>query len=83
MHVCDCALGVGGRGIQHVRNSPIRQELTVDWHFQVLDVAIAAKDLAQVRLVDVLCEFFDHDLCAARLAVGARWADGSRARVAA
>jgi hypothetical protein len=79
VHVRNCALGIRRRGIQHVGNSAVRQELAVDRHFQVLNVAVGTKDFAQVCFVDVFCEFFDHDLCAARLAVGARWACGSRA----
>jgi len=71
VHVRDSTLGVRGRGIQHVGDSTVRQELPVDRHFEVLDVAVAAEDLAQVCFVDVLGEFFDHDLGAAWLAVGA------------
>lgn len=83
VHVRYRALGVRWRGIQHVGDSAVRQELPVDRHLEVLDVAVAAEDLAQVRLVDVFCEFFYDDLAAAWLAVGAGWARGSRARVAA
>ena len=83
MHVRDRALGVRRRRIQHVRDSAVRQKLPVDRHFEVLDVAVAAEDLAQVGFVDVFGEFFDHDFGAAWLAVGARWAGGARARGAA
>jgi hypothetical protein len=79
VHVRDRALGIRGRGIQHVRYPAVGEELAVDRHFQVFDVAVGAEDLAQVCFVDVFCEFFDHDLCAAWLAVGACWADGARA----
>lgn len=75
MHVCDRALGVRGRGIQDVSYSAVRQELPVDRHFQVLDVTVAAKDLAQVCFVDVFRELFNDDFGAAWLgAVGAGWA---------
>lgn len=46
VHVRDRALGVRGRGIQHVGDSAVRQELAVDRHFEVLDGAVAAEDLA-------------------------------------
>ena len=82
VHVRNRTLCIRRGGIQHVRDPAVRQELAVDRHLEVLDVAIAAEDLAQVRLVDVLCEFFYDDFGAARLAVGAGWAGGSRARVA-
>lgn len=82
VHVRYRTLGICWSGIQHIRDSAVRQELPVDRHLQVLDVAIAAENLAQVRLVDVLCEFFYNDFGAARLAVRAGWARGSRARVA-
>jgi len=83
VHVRDRALGIRWRGIQHVGDPAVRQELPVDRHLEVLDVAVAAEDLAQVRLVDVLCEFFYDDFGATWLAVGAGGAGGSRARVAA
>lgn len=79
MHVRDSTLGICGRGIQHVGDSAVRQELAVDRHFEVLDVAVAAEDFAQVGFVDVFGEFFDHDFGAAWLAVGAGWAGGARA----
>lgn len=72
MHVCNSALGVRRRGIQYVRNAAVRQELAVDWHFQILNVAIVPEDLAQVRFIDVFCELLDHDFGAARLAFWAR-----------
>jgi hypothetical protein len=75
VHVCYRALGVRGRGIEHIRYPAVRQELPVDRHFQVLDVAVAAEDLAQVCFVDVFCELFNDDFGAAWLgAVGAGWA---------
>ena len=70
VHVRDGALGVRGRGVQHVGDAAVRQELPVDRHLEVLDVAVAAEDLAQVRLVDVFRQLFYHDLRAAWL----RWA---------
>ena len=70
MHVCNRILGVRGCGVQHIGNPSIRQELFVDGHLEVLNLAVVAEDLAQVALVDVLGEFLDHDLCAA-WAVGA------------
>ena len=82
VHVGYRVLCICRRGIQHVGDAAVRQKLAVDGHLQVLDVAVAAEDLAQVRLVDVFCEFFNDDFGAARLAVGAGWARGSRARVA-
>ena len=75
VHVCDRALGVRRGGIQHVCYTTIRQELPVDRHFQVLDVAVAAEDLAQVCFVDVFRELFNDDFRAAWLgAVRAGWA---------
>jgi hypothetical protein len=75
VHVCDRALGVRGRGIQNVRYAAVRQELPVDRHFEVLDVAVAAEDLAQVCFVDVFRELFNDDFGAAWLgAVWASWA---------
>lgn len=75
VHVCDRALGVRGRGIQDVSYSAVRQELPVDRHFQVLDVAVAAEDLAQVCFVDIFRELFNDDFGAAWLgAVGTGWA---------
>jgi hypothetical protein len=79
VHVRNRALGVRRRGIQHVCDSAVRQELAVDRHLEVLDVAVAAEDFAQVGFVDVFCEFFYDDFGAAWLAVGARWAGGARA----
>lgn len=70
VHVCNRILGVRGCGVQHIGNASIRQELFVDGHLEVLNLAVVAEDLAQVALVDVLGEFLDHDLCAA-WAVGA------------
>jgi hypothetical protein len=83
VHVRDRTLGIRWRGIQHVGDSAVRQELPVDRHLEVLDVAVAAEDLAEVCFVDVFGEFFYDDFGAAWLAVGARWAGGARARVAA
>jgi hypothetical protein len=75
VHVCDCALGVRGRRIQHIRYPAVRQELPVDRHFQVLDRAVAAEDFAQVCFVDVFRELFNDDFGAAWLgAVRAGWA---------
>jgi hypothetical protein len=75
VHVCDRALGVRGRGIQHIRYPAVRQELPVDRHFQVFNIAVAAEDLAQVCFVDVFRELFNDDFGAAWLsAVRAGWA---------
>jgi hypothetical protein len=79
VHVRDRALGVRWRRIQHVGDSAIRQKLPVDRHLEVLDVAVAAEDLAEVGFVDVFGEFFYDDFGTAWLAVGARWAGGARA----
>lgn len=72
MHVRDGALGVRRRSIEDVRNAAVRQELAVDWHFQILNVAVVPEDLAQVRFIDVFGELLDHDFGAARLAFWAR-----------
>lgn len=76
VHVRYGALGVRGRGVQHVRDPAVRQKLPVDGHLEVLDVAVAAEDFAQVRFVHVLGELLDHDLRAARLS---GWAPAARA----
>jgi hypothetical protein len=73
--MCDSALGVRRGGIQHVGYPAVRQELPIDRHFQILDIAVAAEYLAQVCFVDVLRELFNDDFGAAWLgAVGAGWA---------
>lgn len=71
VHVRYRALCVRWGCIEHVRDSAVRQELPVDRHLQVLDVAVAAEDLAEMCFVDVLCELFYDDFGAAWLAVGA------------
>ena len=66
MHVRDGGFGVGRGGVEDVCNTAIGEELFVHGHFQVLDFAVAAEDLAEVSFIYVLGELFDNDLCAAR-----------------
>jgi len=70
MHVCDRVLGMVGCGVQHIRDPSIRQELLVDGHLKVLDLAIIAEDLAQVALVDIFGELLDDYL-------GTAWSVGA------
>jgi len=51
--------------VENICNSPIGHEVLVHRHLQFLDFAIVAEDLAEMRFLDVLCEFFDDDFCAA------------------
>lgn len=84
MHVCYGAFGVRGRGVQDVGDAAVGQELPVDGHFQVFDVAVGTEDFAQVRFVDVFGELFNDDFGAAWCgSVGAGRARGARAGVVA
>lgn len=65
VHVTDGTLRIARLGKQHIRNPAIRHEVLVHRHLQVLNLSIRAEDLAEVRRVDVLGEFFDDDFGAA------------------
>lgn len=49
-------------GVQDICNASVGQELLVDRHFQVLDLAKRAEHLTKVQFVDVLRELFHHNL---------------------
>lgn len=66
VHVTDGTLCIRWLRVQHVRDPPIRHEVLVHRHLQILNVAICAEDLAKVGGIDVLGELFNDDLGAAR-----------------
>jgi len=45
-----------------VKGKQRERTLSVHWQIEVLNLAILAKDLAQVVFVDVLCEALDNNL---------------------
>lgn len=66
VHVTDCTLRIRRLRVQHVRDPPVRHEVLVHGHLQILNLAIRAEDLAKVCSIDVFGEFFDDDFGAAR-----------------
>lgn len=76
MHMRNGALCVCMRGIEDVCDTAIRHELFVCGHLKFRDIAIGTEDLAQMIFVDILGQFFDDNLGAARYisrsAAGAR-----------
>ena len=77
MHVCNCCFGIGFGCVQNVCSSTVgidwlisqgacklQRVLTVpvDWHVQVPDLTVRAKDLAEMVFVDIFRELLNHDL---------------------
>lgn len=70
MHVRDRAFRSVRRRVDNVSQALVRHELLVHRHLQLGNVAVRAKDLAQMAFVHVFGELLDHDL-------GAAWAGGA------
>lgn len=79
VHVGDRCLGIGFRSVQDVCCPTIGVEVPVDWHVQISNLSIHAKDLAEMVLVDVLRELLNHNLCASdrTWASATTWAAGT------
>lgn len=63
MHVRDGGLSVGLVEVEDVSCAAIHAGLFVDRKIEVVNVAVLAKDLAEVVLVNILGQPLDNNLC--------------------
>lgn len=52
--------------VDDVRIASVGKELRVEWHIEVVNGTIAAKDVAKMAWVHVLGQLFDNNLAALR-----------------
>lgn len=65
MHMGDGCFSIGLVDVENVGCTTVRVELSIHRHIEVSDRAILPEDLAQVILIDGLCQLFNNNLCTA------------------